>query len=447
MKHSTPYVWRNSFYALAGLVFLFALCALPFPATAAFRVDIVGGPSKNSIPIAMASPLVAPANPANNLGPELDKAIQHNIGFLPFLRLVDQQAILGGTKLEGFQPPKVDFRRFQLGGADLLITSGWPQGDSSGATVELRLFETLSGQFIFGSSYKVTPDTVFDVADAFCAGVMKSLTGKDEFFRSSLAYTKASGKFKKDVWMSGPTGRKQRQLTSIDGAALSPAWSKDGRYIVFTHLDDKSHSLGVYDHTTGKTQRIRFPGNMVIAPAFTPDNKVAVSLSTGGYPDIYQLNHSFQKERALEESPAINISPTFDAKGTKMAFCSSRLGGPQIFVKDLSSGTITRVSRQGGYNTEPSMSPDGTLIAFSRLTDYGHRIFVYDTITGMERQVSFGPGSDEQPSFAPDSYFLAFTSTRNGARQIFLTTRMGGDAKHLPTGSGEVAFPRWGLIP
>ena len=127
-----------------------------------------------------------------------------------------------------------------------------------------------------------------------------------------------------------------------------------------------------------------------------------------------------------------------------MAFTSSRLGGPQIFMKDLNTGAVTRVSQQGSYNTEANLSPDGTLVVFSRLTAYGQRIFVQDLVTGAETQVSFGPGSDEQPSFCADSYFIAFSSSRGGKRSIYLTTRHGGDAKRVPV-NGDAYFPRWGI--
>lgn len=429
--------------ALCGLVL-----ALAVPARAAMNIDIYG-PGQSIVNMAMASPLNPGPKEATGLGAKLHKAIQANLNFLPFMRLTDSKGVLGGTVLQSYQAPNVDFKRFQLAGADLLITAGWPQGDGENTTVELRLYETFSGKFVFGNAYAgVKNAEVEDVADRFCADLMKALTGRGDFFLSTIAFAKTgSGKYQRNIWITKPTGRNLKQITNIPGQAMSPSWSPDGRFVVFCHMDDSTHALGVWDRLKNQTQRIRFPGNTVIGPVFMPDNKVAVSLSTGKYPDIFLLNRSFQKERGLEESSAINVSPSFDATGTKMAFCSSRLGGPQIFLKDLTTGSVTRVSKNGTYNSEPSLSPDGTLVAFSRLTDSGHRIFVQDMVTGIERQVTFGPGSDEQPAFAPDSYFLAFTSNRSGQKQVYLMTRHGGDAKLVPTGAGDASFPRWGMIP
>ena len=427
-----PFRLFSQVLLLLGLVMVCAAGS----SKAAMQIDIYG-PGQNIVNLAMAAPL-STGQPAQGLGKELDAAIHDNLSFLPFMRLTDPKAVLGGTTLPGYQPPNVDFKRFQLAGADLLVTAGWPQGDKSGSTVELRVYETFSGQFVFGNAYSgVTKEEVQDVADRFCADLMKALTGHGDFFLSTLAFVKNSGKNKRDVWITKPTGRNLRKITDIPGIAMSPSWSLDGRFIVFSHMDDKSHALGVWDRLTNRVQRIRIPGNTVIGP----------SLSTGKNPDIFMLNHAFQKERTLEANGTINVSPTFDAAGTKMAFTSNRMGGPQIFMKDLASGSVSRVTKQGNYNTEPSMSPDGTLIAFSRLTSEGNRIFVQDLTTGTEQQISFGPGNDVLPSFAPDSYFIAFTSNRSGPNQIYLTTRHGGDAKKVPTGSGDASFPRWGAIP
>ena len=436
--------------AFVSLLFVIAASYACFasPATAAMQIDIYG-PGQNIVNLAMAAPVTAPNTEAKNLGAALNNAVAYNLSFLPFMRLTPANAVLGGIVLPDYKMPGLDLKRFQLAGADLLITAFWPRGDAEGSTVEMRLYETYSGQFVFGNAYtNVKKDELEIIADKFCADLMKALTGNGDFFLSTLAFAKnAKGSQQRDIWLVRPTGRELRKITSLKGIAMSPAWSHDGKYIAFTHLDDRTHALGIWSQATGRVQRVRFPGNTVIGPAFLPDNRIAVSLSTGKYPDIYLLSRSFQREKALEKSNAINVSPSFDTTGTKMAFCSNRLGGPQIFLKDLTTGTVTRVSRHGSYNTEPAISPDGTLVAFSRLTDYGNRIFVQDLVSGIERQVTFGPGSDEQPSFAPDSYFLAFMSTRSGQKQVYLITRHGGDARLVPTGNGEASFPRWGKLP
>ncbi len=426
-------------------VAVLAVFAAAFAVTghAATMVDIYG-PGQNRINLAMAAPLTAPEQRATGLGAALHEAIETDLNFLPFMRLTPQAAVLGGTVLSGWQGATVDFKRFQIAGADLLVTAHWPSGDGENSTVELRVFETYSGKFVFGNAYSgVTRAEVPNVADRFCDDLMQALTGARGFFSSMIAFVKGNG-YKRDVWVARATGRDLRQVTNLPGSAMSPSWSPDGRYIVFSHFDNSTHALCVFDRMSNQVKRIRFPGNTVIGPCFLPDNRVAVSLSTGHYPDIFLLNRQFQRERPLEQSSAINVSPSFDATGTKMAFTSSRLGNPQVFLKDLNTGSVSRVSMDGSYNSEPCISPDGTLVAYTKATPSGFRIFVRDLITGSDQQISYGPGRDEQPAFAPDSYFVAFTSTRSGTQQIYLTTRHGGEAKLLSTGKGNAAFPRWG---
>ena len=430
------------------LLLVYAVCFLFHgEAKAISSVDIYG-PGQNIVNFAISTPLIAPSKPVGKIGLDLNEKIKKNLSFLPFMRLTADNAILGGTILASWSGEGLDFKRFQIAGADLVMTSYWPQGDKNDGIVEIRIFETFSGKFIFGNAYSNVDAKDLDaVANRFSADLMEALTGSGDFFRSTLTLAKDLGRTNKNIWIVSSTGNGLRQITSLKGITMSPAWSPDGRYIVFSHIDDSSHALGVWQSENGKVKRIRFPGNTVIGPAFMPDNKVAVSLSADAQADIFLLNHRFEREKTLESSSAIEVSPSFDATGTKMVFTSSRLGGPQIFLKDFTTGTTTRVSKTGGYNTEPSISPDGTIVAYTKNTSSGHRIFIHDLVTGIERQVSFGPGRDEHPSFAPDSYFIAYTSNRSGEKQIYLTTRHGGDAKRVPTGKGAATFPRWGKMP
>ncbi len=391
---------------------------------------------------------IAFADPLGSGGPSaaMQQFIQDDLGFLPFVTLVSPSSVPGGTRLPAASGD-IDFKRFQLAGAHMLITAAWTAEGGKGR-VELRVFDVTTGKFLFGNAYSgVAENNAGDVADKFCSDLMKAITGRGEFFRSTLAFVKSDGPNKKDIWAVRPTGRNLRRLTNLPGNALSPSWSPDGRFVVFSHVDRRTHALGVWDSTTLSVQRIKFPGNTVIGPCFMPNNQVAVSLSDGRNPSIFLLDHQFRRLRALDASSSIDVSPSVDATGTKMAFVSSRMGNPHVFLKDLSTGAVTRITYEGKYNTEPSISPDGTLITFSRQMSGGHRIFVHDLVKKTETQISFGPGSDEQPAFAPDNYFIAFTSTRSGQRQLYLTTRNGGEPKRIPTGAGDASFADWGLFP
>jgi TolB protein len=386
------------------------------------------------------------ADPTGGSGraPALRKAVDDNLGLIPFIRIVNPAGIPGGAGVGSATGDGVDFRRFALAQVHLLISAAW-QGASQ---VELRCFSVADGRFMFGNRYAVGAGEkdLLDVADAFCADFLEAVIGKGDFFRSVVAFVKSDGPMKKDIWSMKPNGRNLTRLTDMKGEALSPTWSPDGRRVLFTHIDKRSHGLGVYDTVSKTVRRIRFPGNTVIGPTYMPDGRVAVGLTDGRNPSIFLLGHDLQKERRLDESPAIDVSPSVDASGSLMAFTSGRLGGPQVFLKDLRTGSVRRISLSGSYNTDPSISPDGSLVAYARQEGGGHRIYVHDLVTGEERRVSSGPGSDEKPAFAPDSYFIAFMSTRGGVRRLYVTTRNGGDAERLPTGSGDASFPAWGPV-
>lgn len=394
-------------------------------------------PAAYAVKLAMAEPLGESKDKA-----KLQQTIINNLSYLPFLGMIDPASVPGGSKLPVASGPELDFERFRTTRADNLITSIWVNPQQ----VDLRAYEVGSGKFMFGTRLDLSQGTpIEDLADEFCAQFMEALTGRGDFFRATLAFSKGEGPDKRDIWVVKPTGRGLKRVTNVAGTAVSPSWSQDGRFIIFSHIDETSHALGVWDAMTNRIQRLRFPGNTVIGPCFMPDNKVAVSLTDGQNPSIFLLNRAFKKEKRLISSWSIDVSPSVDASGNKIVYTSSRLGNPHVFLDDFAKGTSTRISNTGKYNTDPSISPDGTLVAYAKQIPGGvHRIFVHDLRTGEEKQVSFGPGSDEQPEFAPDSYFLAFTSSRSGKRQIYLTTRHGGEARRIPTGNGDASFPAWG---
>lgn len=425
-----------SWTVLALAALFCVLAGRPVWASTSHTVRIVGA-GDNTVYIVQANPLGDTTRAS-----AMQQAINNNLSLIPFFNIINPNGIPGGASVSSPAAEGIDFKRFAMSKAHMLVTANWP----SAGQVELRCYEVTQGRYMFGKLYTLGggKGAVEDVADKFCAELLEAIIGNGAFFRSNMAFVKSESRTKSDVWSVRPNGRNLTRLTNLKGLCLSPAWSPDGGRVLFTHIDKRSHGLGVFDTRARTVQRIKFRNSAVIGPTYLPNGSVAVSLSDGMYPSIFQLSSGLQKQNRIASSSAIDVSPSVDATGAKMVFTSSRMGGPQVFLKNLQNGSERRISQSGSYNTEPSISPDGTAVVFSRREGGGHRLYVHDLATGQERQISFGPGSDEEPAFAPDSYFIAFMSTRSGRKEIYITTRNGGEPKKVPTGPGDAAFPSWG---
>jgi len=424
------------------LFLLLMVGSTPALAQQTLSIDIFG-PGQHQLNLVVAKPLnLAPGLPEPPEAWILDEYLRSYLGFMPFLRQVPGSEVLGGDVLAGVTAQDIDFRRFRLDRVDLVLTAGWG-GNAGLGSVELRVYETFEQRLVLGKAYSgVTREKLSEVAARFCADLMEALTGQGDFFRSSLAVVKTHGQ-NKELWAASPLGQGLRQLTNLGGISMSPAWSRDGRTLAFTLIADNRHYLALLDKETNDVRRVRLPSNIVISPSFHPQGWLAVSLDLDGRPDIYQLGNDLRVDRKLVQSWAIDISPSFDASGEKMAFVSSRLGNPHIFLMDLRTGSVRRVTYEGTYNTNPSLSSDGRMVVFSRRTGEGHRIFLHDLATGRERQLTFGPKDDASPSWAPDNFFIAFSSNRTGEDRIYLTTRHGDEPRMAPLGPGEFTSPAW----
>jgi dipeptidyl aminopeptidase/acylaminoacyl peptidase len=72
-----------------------------------------------------------------------------------------------------------------------------------------------------------------------------------------------------------------------------------------------------------------------------------------------------------------DITPAPSPDGTKIAFASNRLGHWDLFLMDLASGELTRLTDTPEYEGAPTWSPDGTFLAYETYLNeeprYRHR--------------------------------------------------------------------------
>jgi TolB protein len=183
-------------------------------------------------------------------------------------------------------------------------------------------------------------------------------------------------------------------------------------------------------------------------PAWSPDGKQIVYASRrDGDTEIYIADEDGRNAKRLTNSPGIDTSPVFNpATGRRIAFVSQRGGGtPQIFTMASDGTDVQRITEEGGDAENPAYSPDGRMIAFAwqKPDTRNFDIFVYDTTSQKFVQLTSEQGNNERPVWAPDGKHIAFQSNRSGSTQIYSMTVDGKKLIQLTNTRGINEGPTW----
>ncbi len=226
------------------------------------------------------------------------------------------------------------------------------------------------------------------------------------------------------------------------GSALTPAWHPRGFMIAYTEMNDDGTRVAVRDLASGTTRRFVRDRGTNASPAFSPDGRSLVFASGDDGTDLFSvpLDASEAPFRVTVGRGTTNSQPTYAPDGRRIAFTTSRLGPPQVYITDSDGANPELLTTSGFgdqlYRADPSWSPDGRFVAFSTQVEGRFQIA---TIGLRDRGVKQHTveGINEDPSWAPDARHLVFTSSRTGAKQLWVLDTESGRLRQLTTGAAS----------
>ena len=316
-----------------------------------------------------------------------------------------------------------------------------------GQVFDFRLYDAVNKRMILGKRYKASTKLLRKIVHRFADEVVLQLTGKRGLAETQITFLGQKKNGSKEVYRVDFDGHNLRQLTRDDSVNLSPSWSPDGKWIIYTSYAAHNPDLIRIGSSGQKRKTLyRLPG-LNAAPSWSPDmQKIAIVLSRDQNSEIYLLKKNRAPQR-LTRHFNIDTSPTWSPDGKKIAFTSDRsgAGAPQIYIMGAEkgdSGKVTRISFGSSYNDNPSWSPDGDKIAYTSRQGKKFQISVYDLNTHKSKVVTSGLGSAEQPNWSPDGRFIVFRKRINNRFNIFIQ-RPGRRGIRQLTFSGKSHSPSW----
>ena len=285
-----------------------------------------------------------------------------------------------------------------------------------------------------------------------------------------------AGRFAPDreILVASASGAGVVQLTHNERDDLSPAFSRDGKRIVFTS-DRESFTNEVFVMSaSGAGERNVTTDDPTIElardtdPAFSPSGGLIVFASnrtTGegvdnpdGDQEIFtikpdgtglrQLTHNAPHENNLGGSDQY---PVFSPNGKKIAFSTDRDqmegdNNSEIYTMDANGGNEVNLTRNPAIDRRPDWSPDGKKILFHSFRDFvsSSEIYTMNADGSNPTRLTANTVTDSSAVFSPDGRQVAFHSFRDGNNEIYRMKTDGSQQVMVTdTLEGENVLPDW----
>jgi len=171
--------------------------------------------------------------------------------------------------------------------------------------------------------------------------------------------------------------------------------------------------------------------------------KLAFVGNVTGKREIYVCDYDGYDVRPITRDKSIAILPRWSPDGKKIVYNSYKHGGPMLYLKNIASGTVKRLSGRSGLNIGASWAPNGKEIALTMSHRGNPDIFTINLQGKILKQLVKHWGIDVSPAFSPDGDKIAFVSNRSGSPQIYILDIGSGKVERLTYEGRYNTSPSW----
>ncbi len=228
------------------------------------------------------------------------------------------------------------------------------------------------------------------------------------------------------------TGARSGDFESLRYMYTAIGWSPDGTRIAFPSKKGGGDVLNILDVDSRKViHTIDFEFDALYSPAYHPDGRRVIFTGIrGGKSDLFMATLDTGELVQITDDPYLARDPQFSPDGKQVAFVTDRgeetdldhllFGPPRVALLEMETGEIRLLSGQVGKSIAPQWGPRGDHIAFVSDRDGISDLYIQDLRTDrLHRLTNLITGVTGLIESSPP-----FSWSRDGERIVF-TTFMG----------------------
>jgi TolB protein len=280
-----------------------------------------------------------------------------------------------------------------------------------------------------------------DVAHRMADDIVEAVTGHKGI--SSMRIVLVGNRTgKKELYLCDSDGGSLRQLTGEGRTVIGPKWGPDGNSIIYTSYLRDFPDICRIDLSRNRREMLANYSGLNTGSAISPDGKdLAMILSKDGNPELYIKNIRSGKLTRLTRTPrSTEASPDWSPDGQHLVYVSDSSGKPHLYIISREGGTPRRISTRGTENVAPDWGPNG-LIACSSRSGGRYSIAVIQPSDGQTSYLTTDGADYEDPSWAPDGRHIVAARSTNYQSSLYLLDTVSDRPVALLQGGGSWYAP------
>jgi eukaryotic-like serine/threonine-protein kinase len=172
-----------------------------------------------------------------------------------------------------------------------------------------------------------------------------------------------------DIWVVPAKGGQARQLTFDSNLGGTPAWTADGKFIVFSSVRGGSRTLWKVPAAGGALEAVLASAGEDTEPEISRDGRQLIYTNTRNNFILTITDPVSGKTTSLTESRLDMVYPSFSPRGDKLLFFQiAGDGDTHVFSINTDGSGLTQMTRtKGDRSVHPRWSADGSAIYFYQL--------------------------------------------------------------------------------